>query len=505
LPQRSNKVIHDNLYGRVECSSLEMAIIKSATFGRLSRIQQLGLCSWVFPGASHTRAAHSIGVMHAAGRLAKHLGLEEDEVELLRLGGLLHDIGQYPLSHCIELVYRAIGDPTTTSEIFENPEVLTTAETEAPLLQRLTKMRPSTGEAKDKSVGGRIVVRRPEILGILSAAGKGGDFVEDLAEIVTGTQPDSLHQQIMNSEYDCDRLDYVRRDSRAAGVDYGYFDFEFLVENFVLQFDPPTSTNRIAAIEESKGLAALEQYLLARYNMYSQIVFHKTVRSLELLARAAYLGLAEAGKVFPDYRDVTAAAESSDRYLEFDDSYFWARLAEFQDDTSVPAEVRSIIQRVLRRQPLKLAFEYKTISDRGADPSYGLLLKLTSHQAQLKSVADEAGIDVRTIVIDVVPAVEFVPGEKDIPADQFQRYREDAKAGLVGESELLRSIQLAPRVWDGRKTRLMTSRPGSLLGQMIGKRLYMIRFYLLDGNADDAQRLAMALTRWSQIGVPPSY
>ena len=77
----------------------------------------------------------------------------------------------------------------------------------------------------------------------------------------------------------------------------------------------------------------------------------------------------------------------------------------------------------------------------------------------------------KKIIIDVVPPVEFVLEKKDIPADLFQRYLDDQAAGLLDESETLRSIQLAPRVWDGDKTRLMTSRPGSLLGQLIGTAL----------------------------------
>ena len=209
-----------------------MAVMKSSIFGRLNRIQQLGMASFVFPGASHTRAAHSIGVMHAVGCLATHLGLEPKECELLRLGGLLHDVGQYPLSHCIEIAYRGIGDIQRTATVFENPEALESVDADLSLLQRVTKMQPSAGQAKDKAIGSRIVSSSSELRSIFLAGGKNDEFVESLAELVAGTQADSLHQQLLNSDYDCDRLDYVRRDGRAAGVDYGYFDFDFLVKNF---------------------------------------------------------------------------------------------------------------------------------------------------------------------------------------------------------------------------------------------------------------------------------
>lgn len=476
-----------------------MAVMKTATFGRLARIQQLGLSSWVFPGATHTRSAHSIGVMHAVGRLATHLDLEPNETEMLRMGGLLHDIGQYPLSHCIETVYRSIGDPGSDDEVFENAGALRAADAKRPYLQRVTKLRPSAGLATDKAVGSRLILKRPDLLATFHQHERDDEFVKELALLVSGQQPDSLRQQLLNSDYDCDRLDYVRRDSTEAGVQYGLFDFDFLIETFQIRNDPPTSSNRIIAIEETKGLAALEQYLMARYNMYSQIVFHKTARSLELLAKAAFLGLAEAGCVYGSYMEVTAAAETSNDYLAFDDSYFWSQLFRNQDNSDLPDPVRDAIRRVIQREPLKLAYEYKSISEQNSDQSYGLLLKLHYHDAQLEAVASEAGIDPASIVIDVVPPVDFVPGYKDIPADQFQRYLNDAAAGVVDERDLFRSIQLAPRVWDGDKTRLMTSRPGSLLGQMLGKKLFVIRFYLTEHDDDGAKRLAAALRRWSDL------
>jgi HD superfamily phosphohydrolase len=148
----------------------------------------------------------------------------------------------------------------------EYSRVLTAVDADKTLLRRVAKMQPSVGDAQDKAIGSRILSERPEIQEILHSHGKDDAYIKRLSDIVAGTQPDSLHQQILNSDYDCDRFDYVRRDSQAAGVDYGYLDFDFLVETFIIKNDPPTSTNRIIAIEESKGLAALEQYLLARHN-----------------------------------------------------------------------------------------------------------------------------------------------------------------------------------------------------------------------------------------------
>src|SRR5436309_13302187 len=85
--------VNDNTFGRVELDDTERELTRTATFQRLARIQQLGLAALVYPGANHTRYSHAIGVMHVVGKAARGLGLAEDEYRLLRLAGLLHDIG----------------------------------------------------------------------------------------------------------------------------------------------------------------------------------------------------------------------------------------------------------------------------------------------------------------------------------------------------------------------------------------------------------------------------
>ena len=92
-------------------------------------------------------------------------------------------------------------------------------------------------------------------------------------------------------------------------------------------------------------------------NMYSQIIFHKTVRALEIQAKAAFVGLASAGKIYPSFREVTEAAISSLQYLVFDDSYFWSKLAQHEEDESVPVGVRSIITRT-QQAPAEAVFRH---------------------------------------------------------------------------------------------------------------------------------------------------
>ena len=94
--------ILDNVHGFIPYTDAEHKIMETLLFKRLQSIKQLSVVNWVFPGSEHTRFIHSLGVMHIADKMAQSLGLEISERKILRLAGLLHDIGHYPLSHVCE-------------------------------------------------------------------------------------------------------------------------------------------------------------------------------------------------------------------------------------------------------------------------------------------------------------------------------------------------------------------------------------------------------------------
>ena len=98
--------ILDNVHGFISYTEAEKRIMDTQLFKRLQSIKQLSVVNWVFPGSEHTRFIHSLGVMHIADKMATSLGLDYKERKILRLAGLLHDIGHYPLSHVCEAPYR---------------------------------------------------------------------------------------------------------------------------------------------------------------------------------------------------------------------------------------------------------------------------------------------------------------------------------------------------------------------------------------------------------------
>jgi HD superfamily phosphohydrolase len=100
--------IFDNVHGYIGLTFIEDQIERLEIFQRLRRIKQLGLVNWVFPGAEHTRYSHSLGVMHIIDQMAIRLDFNDDDRQILRLAGMLHDIGHYPLSHIGEYAYKQV-------------------------------------------------------------------------------------------------------------------------------------------------------------------------------------------------------------------------------------------------------------------------------------------------------------------------------------------------------------------------------------------------------------
>lgn len=226
--------IRDALHGFVSVRPVEAALIESAPVQRLRRVRQLGLTSYVYPGAEHTRFTHAIGAMHVAGQLAETLVREgwTGSVDLVRVGALLHDVGHPPLSHAGERGVRH--------------EHMSLA-----------------------------LIRSGEIAAILAAH---GIEPEAVAGLVEGTG-ESVGASLVAGEIDADRMDYLLRDSRMCGVRYGEYDLARLVETVTV------ADGRVAV--KRAGLHAAEGLLLARYSMFLQVYFHRTRRILDLLLEEA--------------------------------------------------------------------------------------------------------------------------------------------------------------------------------------------------------------------------
>ena len=244
--------IRDPIHGFIRTDDLETALLASRPMQRLRFIHQLGLTFLVFPGAEHSRFSHALGVMHLAGQIYDALAAKDgsplpgssDAVErrLVRVAALLHDIGHAPFSHTAEDLFEGgIDHEDMTHCLLETEE-----------------MR-SIFEEHGNGIGAEAVKR------ILQKRG-------------TGTE--QLLSEIVTSELDVDKMDYLRRDSLYCGVQYGSYDLQRLIEMVEPVEDPEDGRWRIGV--GHGGVHALEALVMARYYMFTQVYFNVTSKVMEL-------------------------------------------------------------------------------------------------------------------------------------------------------------------------------------------------------------------------------
>uniref|UniRef100_A0A7C2K1X2 HD domain-containing protein n=1 Tax=Schlesneria paludicola TaxID=360056 RepID=A0A7C2K1X2_9PLAN len=232
------------------------AVVDTAEFQRLAHISQLGLAAKVYPGATHTRFEHALGVFHNACRYLWQLGkdarfaaaVDEHRAEVLLAAALLHDIGHWPFCHPLEDLHLASVPP---HEHFA-AEFLRADRELGEVLLRDWRVSPE------------------EVLDLLCTR--------------TDSPTDRLMRSILSGPIDIDKLDYLERDSLHAGVPYGRnFDRERLIQSLVLN----EAGDGLAI--SSKGKTAAELMVFARYVMFSEVYWHHAVRSATcLLARSFY-------------------------------------------------------------------------------------------------------------------------------------------------------------------------------------------------------------------------
>jgi HD superfamily phosphohydrolase len=223
---------------------LLVQLVDSIEFQRLRRIKQLGLAMFTYQGAEHSRFTHSLGVMHLMTRVLDQLAVQHEisaEQRLVaRTAALLHDLGHGPFSHLIEKVFGLKHEEWTRRIILD----------------------VST-----------------EVNGIL--ASYDASLPSKVASVYQHDYCPAFVVQLVSSQLDCDRMDYLLRDSMMTGVKYGVYDLEWVLH--ALKIDD--SSGHIYV--ESKGLHAIEEYLQARYYMFRQVYFHRTLRSAEALLTSA--------------------------------------------------------------------------------------------------------------------------------------------------------------------------------------------------------------------------
>jgi HD superfamily phosphohydrolase len=323
--------IRDPIHGFIFREPSEQGIIDTRIFQRLRRLRQLAFAYLVYPGAVHTRFDHSLGAFHVACRMAKQLQLDPEERRLVRLAALLHDIGHGPFSHVSEPIL----------ERHCNKEKVKLAPK-----QQVHELITSQILRTDKELAQWILEKdREKVIAILE--GKSGYSV--LHDVVSGP-------------LDADKQDYLLRDSHFCGVKYGVYDIDFLVSSLRLHSDAEDKYLAISA----NGIHALEQFVIAKYYMKTQ-VYHHRIRLItdKMVERAISLGI-EKDNV-PWLRDLygyDGSPEHLEDYIAWNDDRLMIKVLEQPGET----RVKSIFQRLVDRKLLKciLDIDEKDLADAAA-------------------------------------------------------------------------------------------------------------------------------------------
>src|SRR2546423_15221595 len=223
---------------------LMMRLIDTPEFQRLRRIKQLGLGLYTYQGAEHSRFTHSLGAFHLMSRVLDRLS-EKHELDYrdraaARAAALLHDVGHGSFSHVMEKVLGFHHEKWTV-------EIVLSEATEISQLLR----------------------------------SYAADLPAKVAAIIEGKFQPAALAQLVSSQLDVDRMDYLLRDSLMTGAKYGLYDLEWIIN--ALQIDEVEDRIFVAA----RGVFAVEEYLQARYYMFRQVYFHRTLRSAEAVLRSA--------------------------------------------------------------------------------------------------------------------------------------------------------------------------------------------------------------------------
>lgn len=346
--------VHNIIRLRIDSSEGELlgALIDSREFQRLRRIRQLGLAHYAYQSAEHSRFTHSLGAFHLATRILAKLEIKnklKDEDKLaVRTAALLHDIGHGPFSHVIESI---LGFHHENFSI----EAVLSDETEVG--QKLSAFSP--------------------------------DLPQRVADIISGTfRPRSL-AQLVSSQLDVDRMDYLLRDSLMTGAKYGIYDVEWIIKS--LEINEDTDQLYVSA----PGIYAVEVYLQARYYMFRQVYYHRTLRAAEAVLRSLLqraIGLHRSGNAvwhLPDSaieKVLSAQALSLQEHLSLDDSDILFHIKQWQN--SDDKILSDLSERFLNRRLLK-AFDLDMPED-----------QRTSFIDKVKDLARESGFDPEHYVIE---------------------------------------------------------------------------------------------------------
>ena len=387
-------ILRDPVHGIVSFESEEASIVETLLdtreVQRLRRIRQLGLTSLAFPGAEHTRFAHAIGAAHVMQLFLTRLRQIDHELPFWQrvtsdrareaiVAAFLHDLGHGPFSHLFEQALpQSFHHEAWTANV---------------ILDSATEVHRVLA-ARDPHLPQRVV------------------------DLICGRHELPYLSKAVSGTFDVDRCDYLLRDAHATGVRYGQYDLPWLLRSF--RFSEGSDAPGLA-IDGTKGLSAIESFLLARLFMFQQVYFHKSTRAAEWMVRTILrrvVSLLQTGERLAQIPEaITSAAHdhapSLGSYLEMDDQVLLSSMHEWEQARD--PILRDLCQR-LRRRNLFKTFELYSEPDENRSEH---LIKPTHEVAlgRAREIAKQAQLDP-----DIYVGLDFAV---DIP------YAEDESLSVI--------------------------------------------------------------------------
>jgi hypothetical protein len=311
--------IRDPLHNLIEFGSDQFEhtlwrVIQTPPFQRLRRIRQLGFSEFVFPGATHTRFAHSVGVFHVArklmGVIERHIRGDRErqyrahQAQVALAAALVHDVGHGMFSHAFEGIGKKLNLPMARHESLSEQ-----------------------------------LIRNSEITEVFKELG--GGFADDVASVIKAGKPGNLYDSVVSSQFDADRLDYMQRDRMMTGVESSGIDATWLLANLeVASVQTGADADAVGSVETlvlgPKTFHVAENYVLSLFQLYPNVYFHKATKAAERVFSSLILRLVELVRSgggdktgLPRRHPIRRFAEEPEQLkhaLGLDDAVFWGAL-----------------------------------------------------------------------------------------------------------------------------------------------------------------------------------
>jgi uncharacterized protein len=445
------KRVSDVIHGPIGLSQLELDLIQSPAFQRLRGIKQLGLAYYVYPSADYSRFSHSLGVCHVTGQILSALrdgGVQIDDAEMqrYRLAALFHDVGHYPFSHATEI---AIKNHFSAQLYRPQSELELGPGCEPPLEKYFMHER----------LGKEVLVQDPSIQKCLSRA---RIDPRDIYSIFLREDPPRF-SNLISSDLDADRIDYLLRTSHHTGLPYGHVDIKYLLAQMRVD-----SANRICVT--AKALQTAEHLLLCRYFDYRRSNYHKAVAAFELVLKDIIEELLRDGLLEASAASVSARIRDG-RWASFDDAEIMRLIAALAQRGGPPV-VKQKADSLLLRQSPKLICEVEYFAGRGEDEKRNYRLQMRTVRDLLDAAARKFGIDRSLWYAWEQPGMPLTKVGPNVPVSSAYANEEEGESDRF--QQLIRILEP-----DGRNSHPIVEIRQSLMSVLSSQAWYGLRIYVL--------------------------